>query len=62
MGRKLYSGLTSGVKGQTSIENFELINKLNDQIKEVDFFVGPNGKILPSKYKKWIGKSQRENL
>lgn len=31
MGRKLYSGLTSGVKGQTSIENFELLEKLKSQ-------------------------------
>ena len=27
-----------------------------------DFYVGPNGKALPAKYKKWIGVSKREKL
>lgn len=31
MGRKINSGLSIGVHGQLSFENFELINKLNDQ-------------------------------
>ena len=30
MGRKINSGLSSGVHGQLSFENFELLNKLND--------------------------------
>jgi hypothetical protein len=31
MGRKINSGLSSGVHGQLSFENFELLNKLNEQ-------------------------------
>ena len=31
MGRKINSGLSSGVHGQISFENFELLNKLNEQ-------------------------------
>lgn len=27
-----------------------------------DFFVGPNGKVLPKQFKKWIGKSKRDFL
>ncbi len=27
-----------------------------------DFFVGPNGKALPKKLKKWIGTSKRDSL
>lgn len=27
-----------------------------------DYFVGPNGKILPKEYKKWIGTSRRDSL
>ena len=30
MGRKINSGLSSGVHGQLSLENFELLNKLNN--------------------------------
>ncbi len=44
MGRKLNSGLCSGVKGQLSFENFELLNKLNDQ-KTYQF----KNKIYPHK-------------
>ena len=31
MGRKVNGGLTSGVKGQTSLENYDLLNVLNSQ-------------------------------
>lgn len=31
MGRKVNSGLCSGVRGQISFENYELINKLDEQ-------------------------------
>lgn len=31
MGRKINSGLSIGVHGQLSFENFELMNKLNEQ-------------------------------
>ncbi len=27
-----------------------------------DFFIGPNGKILPKQFKKWIGKNKRDSL
>ena len=29
---------------------------------EPDFFVGPNGKALPSKLKKWIGVNRRDHI
>ena len=31
MGRKVNGGLTSGIKGQTSLENYDLLNVLNSQ-------------------------------
>lgn len=70
MGRKINSGLSSGVKGQTTIENYELIDFLTSQkdyenlsiTREPDFYVGPNGKVLSAQYKKWIGKSRRDKL
>ena len=36
MGRKVNSGLTTGVKGQTSLENYDLINILNSQVAAGD--------------------------
>lgn len=42
MGRKINSGLTSGIKGQTTIENYELINKLNEQIQVGDLIFNHN--------------------
>ena len=27
-----------------------------------DFYVGPNGGVLPARYKKWIGVNRRERL
>lgn len=30
--------------------------------RKTDFYVGKNGQILPSKYKKWIGVSRRDKL
>ena len=29
---------------------------------EPDFFVGPNGKALPAKLKKWVGVNRREHI
>lgn len=29
---------------------------------KINFYVGTNGQILPSKYKKWIGVNRREKL
>ena len=29
---------------------------------EPDFFVGPNGKVLPKEFKKWIGTNKRKSL
>ncbi len=31
-------------------------------IDQTDYFVGPNGKALPAKYKNWIGTNQRNRL
>ncbi|HBZ53294.1 MAG TPA: hypothetical protein DEO82_05920 [Eubacterium sp.] len=30
--------------------------------RKIDFYVGPNGGVLPAKYKKWIGVNRRERL
>ena len=70
MGRKMNSGLSLGVRGQISFENYELMFFLKRQkdredalkISGPDFYVGPNGKILSAKYKRWIGKSRRDSL
>lgn len=68
MGRKVNSGLCSGVKGQISFENYDLMIFLKEQkeaennLNSPDFYVGLNGKALPAKYKNWIGKSRRDNL
>lgn len=44
----------------------EIIATENEQkiAKELvpDFFVGPNGKVLPKELKKWIGKNKRNSL
>lgn len=42
MGRKIKSGLTSGIKGQTTIENYELINKLELQVAAGDINLDEN--------------------
>ncbi len=39
MGRKINSGLSSGVHGQLSFENFELLKKLNKQADIGDIVV-----------------------
>jgi hypothetical protein len=70
MGRKINSGLALGVIGQSSFENYELMEFLEQQkerenkykTKGPDFYVGPNGKILSSNYKRWIGKSRRDSM
>lgn len=70
MGRKINSGLALGVRGQTSFENYELMDFLKQQkdreaslkISGPDFYAGPNGKILSTKYKRWIGKSRRDSM
>lgn len=70
MGRKVNSGLSLGVRGQISFDNYELLFYLKQQIDDEirrkvtgpDFYVGLNGKILSSKYQMWIGKSQRDSM
>ena len=70
MGRKINSGLTLGVIGQSSFENYELMKFLEKQkerennykTKGPDFYVGPNGKIISANYKRWIGKSRRDSM
>ena len=62
-------GIAAGTSGAqlslgqlySSLKAAENESKLSKEI-ETNFFVGPNGKVLPSKFKKWIGKSRREHL
>ena len=66
------SEISNGTSGsQSSIEQMNSSlqamkneDSLTDRIKqsESDYFIGPNGKVLPAKYKKWIGVSRRESL
>lgn len=30
--------------------------------RQTDFYVGPNGQVLPGKYRNWIGVSRRDRL
>lgn len=36
-------------------------NRVKSEL-ETDFFVGPNGKVLPKAFKNWIGSNRRESL
>lgn len=63
------SGEARGTSGspQITIENGELAvkvkeNEANINDSEPDFYCGENGKIMPAKYKKWIGVNQRDKL
>ena len=33
-----------------------------DNGENIDFYVAPNGKVLPAEYKGWIGTNRRESL
>ena len=61
----IVTGISSN---QLEIEQFEseLIAEKNEKRieneLETDFFVGPNGKVLPKKFEKWIGSNKRESL
>ena len=39
-----------------------LSNKSNGNGLETDYYVGPNGKALPSQYKDWIGTNMQKEL
>ena len=64
--------VAKGMPGkQLSIKQFisVLMAKANEErikeeleSKEPDFFVGPNGRILPKEFKNWIGSSRRDSL
>ena len=62
-------GIANGIaEAQIDFNQFssEITAKENEdrvaQEIETDFFVGPNGKALPKKLKKWIGSSRRNSL
>ncbi|MBQ4512403.1 MAG: hypothetical protein II969_05385 [Anaerolineaceae bacterium] len=56
---------TQGTQGNFTQLNSKIASKNNaDRVEKslvdpTDFFVGPNGKALPAKYKNWIGTNQR---
>lgn len=64
------SGASSGVVvgttyTQLSLEQLNSINKAIEnekRLSEIDFYVAPNGKVLPKEFKEWIGTNQREHL
>ena len=35
---------------------------LHGGIRNIDFYVGENGQVLPGKYRKWIGVTRREHI
>lgn len=59
---------THGTQGSFDQLNSKIAASINaDRVEKVlidqtDFFVGPNGKALPAKYKNWIGTNQRNAL
>lgn len=48
---KSYSGLYKGTHGEMFFPN-----------SNINFYVGPNGKAMKAKYKRWIGVSRRDRL
>lgn len=61
--------IVKGLPG-TQIEIDQIISEITAKENEEriagelqpDFFVGPNGKVLPIELKKWIGTSRRDSL
>ena len=62
--------IVSGLSGdQMHLEQLESVfqaieneARIAQELHEIDFFVGPNGKVLPSALLNWIGKSRRSSL
>ncbi len=54
--------LNQRISEEKAKDNEERVKKELDNLKDTDFFVAPNGKIISAKYKDWIGVNQRENL
>ena len=48
---KGYSGLFKNTKGSTATGS-----------NQINFYIGPNGKVLEAKYKNWIGVNRHEQL
>ncbi|SFS10220.1 hypothetical protein, partial [Anaeromicropila populeti] len=56
-------------KGDNIVDGIKDAEKVADGVKiskggseTIDYFVGPNGKALPSQYKNWIGTNMQEEL
>ena len=45
-----------------NIRTTQSANGTKPREAESDFFVGPNGMVLPAKLKKWIGVNRREHI
>ena len=63
------NSISNGANEQMKIEQFESKMKSIKNEERVlqetlgtDFFVGPNGKVLPKELEPWIGKNQRGDL
>lgn len=62
-------GRGTGGSGQLDIEQLETEQRsrqieeaLENVPRQIDYFAGPNGMLLPAEYQSWIGDNRRESL
>lgn len=60
MGRKINSGLSTGYRSQFSLENFELLAKLNEQVLEIDIKNNNEEELINELIKKKIKINTKE--